>query len=185
MALSSLPLTVSLAGSSQDFESPPVVSPTSLSTPETAKPPASAAMAAEGGGEEGEEGEEVEEGDSGEAGSSSGTLSSSTSQAPLPHGSKVFVGQVPKTYMESHLRPLFERYGPVMDVMVLRDRLSGSHKGKKQTYTYVTLETHGLSCCYGDYLLVTYPLPTPRRVFGVVFFGFGRDRRLAVVWVMK
>ena len=46
-------------------------------------------------------------------------------------GSKVFVGQVPKSCNESVLRPIFEKFGQVMDVMVLRDRLTGIHKGKR------------------------------------------------------
>jgi len=44
-------------------------------------------------------------------------------------GVKLFVGQVPKGINEGRLRSLFEKYGVVTDIMVLRDRITGVHKG--------------------------------------------------------
>eukprot|EP00920_Eleutheroschizon_duboscqi_P042137 GHVT01100879.1.p1 GENE.GHVT01100879.1~~GHVT01100879.1.p1 ORF type:complete len:604 (-),score=139.84 GHVT01100879.1:129-1757(-) len=42
---------------------------------------------------------------------------------------KLFVGRVPKTYEEDELRPIFEAFGVVGDVIIIRDRETGAHKG--------------------------------------------------------
>lgn len=42
---------------------------------------------------------------------------------------KLFVGQVPKTYEETDLAMLFEPYGRILDMTVIRDRRSGMHRG--------------------------------------------------------
>ena len=42
---------------------------------------------------------------------------------------KLFVGQVPKTMEEPDLFPIFERYGPMEDVVIIRDRHTGQHRG--------------------------------------------------------
>ncbi|KAL8425145.1 hypothetical protein Efla_006106 [Eimeria flavescens] len=42
---------------------------------------------------------------------------------------KLFVGGVPPTLEEEPLRVLFTLFGPVLDVVVLRDRVSNRHKG--------------------------------------------------------
>ncbi|NCB64030.1 MAG: hypothetical protein EOM52_10580 [Clostridia bacterium] len=45
-----------------------------------------------------------------------------------PNTFKLFVGNVPPSFTESHLRPLFETVGRVVEVVVMRDRDSGAHK---------------------------------------------------------
>jgi len=42
---------------------------------------------------------------------------------------KLFVGQVPKTMEEPDLFPIFEQYGPMEDVVIIRDRHTGQHRG--------------------------------------------------------
>ena len=43
---------------------------------------------------------------------------------------KMFVGQVPRSMDESELRGMFEDFGPVYQINVLRDKLTGQSKGR-------------------------------------------------------
>lgn len=47
------------------------------------------------------------------------------------NGLKLFIGQIPRHMNEIDLRPVFEEFGPVSDLLVLRDKLTGIHKGKR------------------------------------------------------
>ena len=42
---------------------------------------------------------------------------------------KLFVGQVPKDMTEEDLAFVFEPHGPILDLAIIRDRRSGSHRG--------------------------------------------------------
>lgn len=42
---------------------------------------------------------------------------------------KLFVGQVPKTMEEADLFPIFEKYGPMEDIVIIRDKHTGQHRG--------------------------------------------------------
>eukprot|EP00923_Selenidium_pygospionis_P048491 GHVN01083426.1.p1 GENE.GHVN01083426.1~~GHVN01083426.1.p1 ORF type:complete len:617 (-),score=83.45 GHVN01083426.1:1821-3671(-) len=42
---------------------------------------------------------------------------------------KLFVGRVPRTMNDASLKPTFEEYGSVGDVIIIRDRAMGAHKG--------------------------------------------------------
>lgn len=55
---------------------------------------------------------------------------------------KLFVGQIPKHMEEEDLRPVFEEFGEIFDLAVIRDKISGLHRGEK------TL----LMCCVADRL---------------------------------
>ena len=59
---------------------------------------------------------------------------------------KMFVGQVPRTMDENELRGMFEEFGPVYQINVLRDKITGQSKGK--TGIHVKIGDHNL---YGYY----------------------------------
>eukprot|EP01079_Euglenida_sp_SAG-EU17-18_P001572 gene1572-442_t len=42
---------------------------------------------------------------------------------------KLFVGQVPAIYEEHQLRPVFAEYGQILDLAILRDKMTGQSKG--------------------------------------------------------
>eukprot|EP01098_Paradermamoeba_levis_P014946 TRINITY_DN734_c0_g1_i1.p1 TRINITY_DN734_c0_g1~~TRINITY_DN734_c0_g1_i1.p1 ORF type:complete len:348 (+),score=75.32 TRINITY_DN734_c0_g1_i1:49-1092(+) len=46
-----------------------------------------------------------------------------------PSSLKLFVGQIPKSLDEAALRPFFEPYGNLLEVAVIRDKATGTHKG--------------------------------------------------------
>ncbi|KAJ4461985.1 putative RNA-binding protein BRN1 [Paratrimastix pyriformis] len=46
-----------------------------------------------------------------------------------PNSVKLFVGQVPKTLDEAALKPIFDEFGQVIEVAVIRDRTTGAHRG--------------------------------------------------------
>ncbi len=44
----------------------------------------------------------------------------------------MFVGQVPRSMDESELRVMFEDFGPVYQINVLRDKITGQSKGESR-----------------------------------------------------
>ncbi|ELU11974.1 hypothetical protein CAPTEDRAFT_144233 [Capitella teleta] len=48
---------------------------------------------------------------------------------PDPDAIKMFVGQIPRSMDESDLRKMFEEFGPVFQLNVLRDKVTGQSKG--------------------------------------------------------
>lgn len=42
---------------------------------------------------------------------------------------KLFVGQIPKNMTEDDLMPLFQQYGSIIELAVIREKMSGAHKG--------------------------------------------------------
>lgn len=61
--------------------------------------------------------------------SSTETICTSGEQ-PDPDYIKMFVGQVPKSMDEEQLREMFEEFGRVHSINVLRDKVTGVSKGK-------------------------------------------------------
>ena len=46
-----------------------------------------------------------------------------------PTATKLFVGQIPRDWTESELRPLFEPYGEIHSLNLLLEKSTGQHKG--------------------------------------------------------
>ena len=43
---------------------------------------------------------------------------------------KLFVGQIPRTYTEDDLKEIFQEFGDIHDVTVLREKATNQHRGK-------------------------------------------------------
>eukprot|EP00727_Mastigamoeba_balamuthi_P009428 m51a1_g5107 putative cugbp elav-like family member 3 isoform x9 (392) ;mRNA; r:324342-327377 len=47
----------------------------------------------------------------------------------LRNATKLFIGQVPRHFSEADLRPLFDPYGPIIEVAIIRQRATGESRG--------------------------------------------------------
>ncbi|GAB1598960.1 CUGBP Elav-like family member 1-A isoform X13 [Argonauta hians] len=56
-------------------------------------------------------------------------MNSQPQKEPDPDAIKMFVGQIPRSMDENELRKMFEEFGPVFQLNVLRDKMTGQSKG--------------------------------------------------------
>lgn len=72
-------------------------------------------------------------------------------EQPDPDFIKMFVGQIPRSMDEDELRVMFEEYGRVHQINVLRDKVTGQSKGKRKIFflgsgpTYLSVFTARLA----------------------------------------
>lgn len=66
---------------------------------------------------------------SGGASSSASNTNADAQREPDPDAIKMFVGQIPRNMSESELKSMFQEYGSVYQLNVLRDKQSGESKG--------------------------------------------------------
>ena len=61
---------------------------------------------------------------------SSNMNSQSPKSEPDPDAIKMFVGQIPRSMDENDLRKMFEEFGPIYQLNVLRDKMTSQSKGE-------------------------------------------------------
>ncbi|KAH6923374.1 hypothetical protein HPB50_000501 [Hyalomma asiaticum] len=65
----------------------------------------------------------------------SGTMNSPVGKdQPDPDAIKMFVGQIPRSWDEGDLKKMFEEFGPVYQINVLRDKSTGTSRGRAQLF---------------------------------------------------
>lgn len=77
---------------------------------------------------------------------------------PDPDAIKMFVGQIPRSMDENDLRKMFEQYGQVYQINVLRDKVTGQSKGISTCSFCFSLEVQIISRLVVALHLLKWPL---------------------------
>jgi len=75
-------------------------------------------------------------------------MNNNSVEQPDPDNIKMFVGQVPHDMDENDLRTMFEEYGRVHQINILRDKITGSHRGEWLSFfTFTIVRFKSMSSC--------------------------------------